>query len=77
VILPRQPRAGGVKCDMQNPTAMPFPWVSMFQKKLSLIKIYSSQFLSCPQTIDQFTPSTGTPEVPHEAIWSREKMAVD
>jgi len=45
-------------------------------KKLSLIEIYSSQFLSAP-SIGQFTPGCETSNVPHEAIWSLEKVTAD
>ncbi len=51
-----------------------FPLTECVTKKLSLIHIYNSQFLQTPQSIDQFTPATDAPNMPHEAIWNAEKM---
>ena len=49
-----------------------FPFSQNVSEKLSLIKIYSSQFDWTP-SIDQFTPAVDMPNTPHEAIWSLEK----
>jgi hypothetical protein len=50
-----------------------FPFSDVVSEKLSLVHIYRSQFLSEPQSIDQFVPAINTLKVPHEAIWSFER----
>jgi len=54
-----------------------FPFGERVAQKLSLIKIYSSQFPSFPQSIQQFTPAADVPHEPHEAIWSCERMPIE
>jgi len=49
-----------------------FPLGDDVAKKVALIQLYSSQFLTLPQTLEQFTPALEPPNAPHEAIWSDE-----
>ena len=51
-----------------------FPLAEHAAEKLSLIRIYSSQFLETPLSLNQFTPALDAPNVPHEAIWSAEQI---
>ena len=51
-----------------------FPLAEHAAEKLSLIGIYSSQFLGTPMSIGQFTPAADMPNLPHEAIWSAEQI---
>ena len=51
-----------------------FPLGEDVAKKLALIQLYKSQFLSMPQSIEQYTPAVEPPNPPHEAIWSDEPM---
>jgi len=53
------------------------PFATRVAQKLSLIKIYSSQFPSLPQSIEQFSPAADVLDGPHEAIWSCEKMPIE
>ena len=40
--------------------------------KLSLIRLYESQFLEPPLSLDSFTPAAGSGVAPHEAVWIEE-----
>jgi LmbE family N-acetylglucosaminyl deacetylase len=40
--------------------------------KLSLIRLYESQFLEPPLSLDSFTPAAGSSVAPHEAVWIEE-----
>jgi hypothetical protein len=49
-----------------------FPFAKDIPRKLALIQLYKSQFLTMPRSIERFTPAVGKPSAPHEAIWSHE-----
>jgi len=49
-----------------------FPFGKDISRKLALIQLYRSQFLTMPTSAERFTPAIGTPSAPHEAIWSDE-----
>jgi hypothetical protein len=49
-----------------------FPLNEYISKKIELIQIYKSQFLTLPNSIEQFTPAASVPNTPHEAIWCDE-----
>jgi len=51
-----------------------FPFGKDISRKLALIQLYRSQFLTRPSSIERFTPAIGTPSAPHEAIWSHEPV---
>ncbi len=51
-----------------------FPLGEFMSKKIALIQLYGSQFLTVPQTIEQFTPALEPPDAPHEAIWCDEPI---
>jgi hypothetical protein len=40
--------------------------------KLSLIRLYESQFLEPPSSFDSFTPAAESSLAPHEAVWTEE-----
>lgn len=44
-------------------------------RKRELIALYRSQFVQVPATIVEFTPASGQPPAPHEAVWTEETEA--
>lgn len=46
-----------------------FPLKEYLSKKIALIQLYKSQFLTLPRSIEQFTPAADFPDMPHEAVW--------
>jgi LmbE family N-acetylglucosaminyl deacetylase len=54
-----------------------FPLGEYESKKLALMQLYKSQFLTKPQSIAAYTPNFAPPNSPHEAIWSDEPKGPD
>ncbi len=47
-----------------------FVYSGRVARKLELLALYRSQFTALPCTVMEFTPATGRPSAPHEAIWT-------
>ena len=49
-----------------------WPLADKADMKLSLIRLYKSQFLEPPPSLDSFTPAVESNLAPHEAVWIEE-----